>query len=245
MPFFGSTYNRLSYVSGGHHNLDGNHSLAHQESSNMGSAFPGAWGSFKTPKINSSSSQTATSHILDLYSSGHWGSQPVVIIDIHQVYYRPTWWRLMIMLDFNMTKMYRIGSPILTGSNNAYIELQNSGNTSSTLAVTNNSSSWGSSNNGVVSWTPGNSYVQQVGTYSHSGQSVFRQRINLILGGTYYQGYSIIHLMNGGGSNRAHFLNSSISTANTYYVSNGSGQHLPTVPQPTYYPDTISAGVIL
>ena len=51
MPFFGSTFNRISHISGGHHNLDGNHSLAVQESSNMGSAFPGAWGSFKTPKI--------------------------------------------------------------------------------------------------------------------------------------------------------------------------------------------------
>ena len=232
MPFFGSTYNRLSYVSGGHHNLDGNHSLAHQESSNMGSAFPGAWGSFKTPKINSSSSQTATSHILDLYSSGHWGSQPVVIIDIHQVYYRPTWWRLMIMLDFNMTKMYRIGSPILTGSNNAYIELQNSGNTSSTLAVTNNSSSWGSSNNGVVSWTPGNSYVQQVGTYSHSGQSVFRQRLNLVTGAVYMQCYAVIHLLNGG-SPRTYFANTSISTASAFYVTNGSGFHLPGIDKPS------------
>ena len=245
MPFFGSTYNRLSYVSGGHHNLDGNHSLSTQESSNMGSAFPGAWGSFKTPKINSSSSAAATSHILDLYSSGHWGSQPVVIIDIHQAYYRPTWWRLMILLDFNLTKMYRIGSPIMTGAYNAYIELQDSGNSSSTLAVTNNSSSWGSSNNGVVSWTPGATYVQKVGHQSHSGQHVYRQRINFNMPATYTQGYTIVHLMNAGGSNRAYFSNTSISTADSYFQANGSGFHLPSVSKPTYYPDSISAGAIL
>ena len=244
MPFFGSNFSRVYYDGSTHHNINGNMSVTGQVMSYMGDAFPGACASFRTPKINSSSSQTATSHILDIYSSGHWGAQPVVIIDVHQTYYRPTWWRLMILLDYNMTKMYRWG-PTLTGSSNAYIELQNSGNSSSTLAVTNNSSSWGSSNNGVVSWTPGTTYTEQVGSGTHSGQSVFRQRINFILGGVYYQGFTIVHLMAMGGSNRAHFANTSLSSATTYYTSNGAGFHLPSVSKPTYYPNTMSAGEIL
>ena len=245
MPFFGSNFSRLYYDGTTHHNVDGNHSVTSQEMSYMGSAFPGAWASFRTPKISSSSSQTATSHILDIYSSGHWGSQPVVVIDVHQTYYRPTWWRLMILLDYNYTKLFRIGSPVLTGSNNAYIELQNSGSGSTTVAVTNNSSSWSSSNNGVVHWTPANTYVEQIVSVTLSGQSVFRQRINFILGGVYYQGFTIVHLMSMGGSNRAHFANTSLGTAQAYYQTQGAGFHLPSVSKPTYYPNTISAGVIL
>ena len=196
----------------------------------LGAAFPGNWASFRTDTAVASSSQNASQHILDIYSSGHWGSQPVCIIDIHGTYYRPTWWRVMMQLDFNMLKMYRWG-PILSGTYNPYIELQNSGNTSSTLAVTHNSSSWGTSNNGLISWTPGNSYVEQVGTASHSGQSVFRQRLKLNTGAVYMQCYAVIHLLNGG-SPRTFFTNTTLANASTYYQSNGSGFHLPGIDKP-------------
>ena len=201
------------------------------DQSYLGAAFPGNWASFRTDTAAASSSQNATQHIMDIYSSGHWGSQPVWIIDIHGTYYRPTWWRVMMQLDFNSLKMYRWG-PVLSGSNNPYIEVQNSGNTSSTLAVTHNSSSWGTSNNGLISWTPGTSYSQQISSNGHSGQPVYRQRLNLITGSTYMQCYAVIHLLNGG-SPRTFFADSSISTANTFYTTNGSGFHLPGIDKPS------------
>ena len=192
--------------------------------------FPSAYASFRTDTAVASSSQNASQHFIDIYASGHWGSQPVVVIDLIGTYYRPTWWRVMMQLDFNMIKMYRWG-PVLSGSNNPYIQLVNSGNTSSTLSVTHNSSSWGTSNNGLISWTPGNAYTQVVGTYSHSGQSVFRQRISLVTGAVYMQAYAVIHLLNGG-SPRTYFADTSISTAQAFYVTNGSGFHLPGIDKP-------------
>ena len=177
-------------------------------------------------------------HIMDIYSSGHWGSQPTWVIDIHGAYYRPTWWRVIMQLDFNMLKMYRWG-PTLTGSYNPYIEVQNSGNTSSTLAVTHNSSSWNkdfsgtnAANNGSISWTPGTTYTHKVGHQSHSGQDVYRQRLNLVTGAVYTQCFVVIHLLNGG-SPRTFFANTSISNADTYYQSNGSGFHLPGIDKPS------------
>lgn len=225
MPVFSRAFSREV----GGDLIDIHRNALNSNDSYLGAAFPGNWASFRTDAAVASSSQNATLHILDIYSSGHWGSQPVCIIDIHGTYYRPTWWRVMMQLDFNSLKMYRWG-PVLSGTYNPYIEVQNSGNTSSTLAVTHNSGSWNESN-GLITWTPGNSYTQQVGTYSHSGQSVFRQRLNLVTGAVYMQAYAVIHLLNGG-SPRTYFADSSISTANTYYVTNGSGFHLPGVDKP-------------
>lgn len=193
-------------------------------------SFPSAYASFRTDGVNASSSANAQVHILDLYSSGHWGSQPVVVIDIIGTYYRPTWWRVMMQLDFNQLKMYR-SQMVLTGSNNPYLRIVNSGNTSSYLNVTHSSASWGSSNNGVVTWTPGSTYTEVVGSGTHSGQSVYRQRIDLITGSTYMQCHAIIHLLHGG-SPRTFFGNTSTSTASSYYQTNGSGTHLIGIDKP-------------
>ena len=201
------------------------------------SSFPSAFASFRTDGIAASSSQNASVHILDIYASGHWGSQPVVVIDIIGTYYRPTWWRVMMQLDNNLLKMYR-HPLILTGGNNPYLEIQNSGSGSSTLAVTHNSNSWNkdfsgtnASNNGVVSWEPGTTYVETIGSGTHSGQNVHRQRIKLNTGAVYMQCHAVIHLLHGG-SPRAHFANTSLSTAQSYYQTNGSGFHLIGIDKP-------------
>ena len=208
--------------------IDIHRNAPNADDSYLGAAFPGCWASFRTDAAVASSSQNASQHILDIYSSGHWGSQPTCIIDIHGTYYRPTWWRIMMQLDHNILKMYRWG-PVLSGANNPYIELQNSGNTSSTLAVTQNSATWGTSNN-VISWST-SSYSHKVGHQSHSGQDVYRQRLRLNTGAVYMQCYAVIHLLNGG-SPRTYFANSSISTADSYYQTYGSGFHLPGVDKP-------------
>ena len=226
MPVFSRAFSREV----GGDLIDIHRNALNTNDSYLGAAFPGNWASFRTDTAVASSSQNAVQHILDIYSSGHWGSQPVCIIDIHGTYYRPTWWRVMMQLDFNMLKMYRWG-PVLSGSNNPYIEVQNSGNTSSTLAVTHNSTSWGTSNNGLISWTPGSTYTEVVGSGTHSGQSVYRQRLRLVTGAVYMQCYAVIHLLNGG-SPRTYFANTSTSTASAFYVTNGSGFHLPGIDKP-------------
>ena len=201
------------------------------------SSFPSAYASFRTDTAVASSSQNASQHFIDIYASGHWGSQTIVVIDLIGTYYRPTWWRVMMQLDNNMLKMYR-HPLILTGGNNPYLEIQNSGNTSSTLAVTHNSNTWNkdfsgtnASNNGVVTWTPGTTYVEQISSNGHSGQPVYRQRIKLNTGAVYMQCYAVVHLLHGG-SPRTFFSNTSISTATTYYTSNGSGTHLINIDKP-------------
>jgi len=218
--------------------LDINKSAYSETQSYLGAAFPGAFASFVSDRASASSSQNATQHIMDVYASGHWGSQPSFVIDIHGAYYRPAWWRIIGQLDNNMLKLYRWG-PTLTGSNNPYIEVQNSGNTSSTLAVTHNSNSWNkdfsgtnAANNGSISWTPGTTYVEQISSNGHAGQAVYRQRLNLVTGAVYMQCFVVIHLLTGG-SPRTFFANTSLSSATTFYTSNGSGFHLPGIDKPS------------
>ena len=191
---------------------------------------------FQTPTVFSSSG-SASSDFLTVYSSGHWGQDQMFDISIINTYYRPAivTWRCSLQFgtlyynklyegknnsttngagDFNMGSDSLPKLQINRPSDNASLDL---------------STSDGSTN----------SYSHQVGSGTYSGQSVYKQNFTYVTGGQYHYSYALVKIYDGG-MNRIFFSNSTVGNVDSNCASNGAAFHFKTIGQKTDYYNDLS-----
>lgn len=187
-------------------------------------------GVFKTPLLTSSASAAGTSDFLTVYSSGHWGCQPMFDLYHITTYYRPSVvaWRCCLDVSTFIAEPLWEGGSNGTGnvggfvrSGSPKIKIYDDAGSSTTLA--HNSGNFGSS-----------FYTYTVSSNGHGGQAVKKVNIGFETAGPYFQSYMLIKIRNGGGG-RAYFSNSTVSNVDTFFASNGPGFHFRTIARNTNY----------
>ena len=187
-------------------------------------------GVFRTPLLTSSSSAAGTSNFLTVYSSGHWGCQP--IFDLYHItqYYRPSVvaWRCCLDVATFIAEPLWQGGSNGTGTVGGFLrsgspKIKIYDDAGSSTVLSHNSGNFGSS-----------SYSDQVSASGHSGQQVQKQNIGFETAGPYFQGYMLIKIRQGGGG-RAYFSNSTVSNVDTFFSTGGPGFHFRTIARNTDY----------
>lgn len=190
-------------------------------------------GVFRTPLLTSSASAAGSSNFLTVYSSGHWGCQP--LFDLYHItqYYRPHICAWRCCFDYNTLIVQplweggsagtnTVGGFLISGS--PKIKIHNDAGSSQT--VTHNSGNIATA-----------SYTNLVGHNTHAGQPVNKVNIGFETAGPYYQSYMIIKLRQGGGG-RCFFSDSTVSNVDNNQRNDGPGLHFKTIPRQTdYYHD--------
>ena len=192
-------------------------------------------GIFRTGLLQAPSSGASTSDFMTVYSSGHWGQQPMFDVIIVNTYYRPCIMGWRFIFDYNALHWDQLpmgSSDRVTFGGNCHsnnsarpsLYVHNDAGSSTTLGVSTSDSS-------------STSYTNQVSDSSnnHSGQPVYKQNIGLSNPGAYHQTYAIIKIFAGGGSSDVFFSNSSVSTVDANRRTNGSGFHFKTISSQTNY----------
>lgn len=188
------------YSNGGYHfrHDDGNAlkpTSANFQSTGLQSIWP-SYLSAETDQLASGASTVATSDILDLYCSGHWGQGLAMIIQVYTEYYG-------CGIDTFKVLMERGAYASITH----LPDLSHGGeqNGSGCLTVTGNT---------------------VIGTGTHSGQNVLRSTIQMSTGAVYKRARGVIHILPGSAQHRVIFDNQSTqANVTTNRVSNGGGYH--------------------
>ena len=156
--------------------------------------------SCETDQLASGASTVATSDILDLYCSGHWGQGLAMIIQVYTEYYG-------CGIDTFKVLMARGAHATITHLPDLSMGGENNG--SGALSVVNNTT---------------------VGSGTHSGQNVLRSTIRLSTVAVYKRARAVIHVLPGSGQHRVIFDNQSTqANVASNRTPNGGGYHFRTI----------------